>query len=48
MTHHEAEASLQVDVPNAAVSLEKPLHVLFSGRRAQAADEDTTPAHITV
>ena len=47
-THHEAEAPLQVDVSDAAVSLEEPLHVLLPGRGGQAADEDTTSAHVAV
>lgn len=45
-THHEAKASLEVDVSDAAVSFEEPLHVLLSGRRAQATDENTTSTHV--
>lgn len=48
MTHHEAEASLQVDVPDATVAFEEPLHVLLPGRGAQAADEDPTAAHLVL
>lgn len=46
MTHHKAEAFLEVDVSNAAVPFEEPLHILLSGRRAQTADENTTSAHV--
>lgn len=45
VTHHKAESSLQVDISDAAVSFEKPLHILLSGRGAQPADENTTSAH---
>lgn len=42
---HKAESSLQVYISDAAVSFEKPLHILLSGRGAQPADENTTSAH---
>lgn len=45
VTHHKAESSLQVDISDAAVSFEKPLHILLSGRGAQPADENTTSTH---
>lgn len=43
---HKAEAFLEVNISDAAVSFEEPLHILLSGRRAQTADENTTSAHI--
>lgn len=46
MTHHKAEAFLEVDVSNAAVAFEEPLHILLSRRWAQPADENTTSAHV--
>lgn len=45
MTHNKAEAFFQVDISDASVSLEEPLHILLPGRGAQAADKDATPAH---
>ena len=48
MTHHKAEAFLEVDISDAAVSFEEPLHILLPGRRAQAADENTTSTHVDV
>lgn len=47
-THHKPKASLQVDISDATVSFEEPLHVLFSGRGAQPTDEDTTSTHFDV
>ena len=47
-THHKAEALLEVNISDAAVSFEEPLHILLSGRRTQTADENTTPAHVDV
>lgn len=44
-THHEPKASLQVDVSDATVSLEEPLHVLLSGWGTQPSDENTTSTH---
>lgn len=44
-THHKAKAFLEIDVSDAAVALEEPLHILLSGCGAQPADENTTPAH---
>lgn len=44
-THHESEAPLQVDVADAAVALEKPLHILLPGGRVQPPDEDAAAAH---
>lgn len=46
--HHKAEAFLEVNISDAAVSFEEPLHILLSGRRAQTADENTTSAHVGV
>lgn len=46
VSHHKAEALLEVDVSDAAVPFEEPLHVLLPSRRAQSADENTTPAHV--
>lgn len=46
MTHNKAKAFLQVDISDASVSFEEPLHILLPGRGAQAADEDATPAHV--
>lgn len=45
MTHHKAKSVLQVDFPDASVSLEKLLHVPLPGVWAQVANEDTTAAH---
>lgn len=45
-THHKPEASLEVDVSDATVAFEEPLHVLLPGRGAESADENTTPAHL--
>lgn len=47
MTHHEAKTFLEVDVSDAAVSFEEPLHILLSGRWTQTADENTTAAHVS-
>lgn len=44
-THHKTKSILQVDFPNASVSLEKLLHVSLPGVWAQVANEDTTAAH---
>lgn len=44
-THHEPEAPLQVDIPDAAVPLEEPLHVLLPGGGVQPPDEDAAAAH---
>lgn len=44
-TDHKAKALLEVDVSDAAVPLEEPLHILLPGGGAQPADEDATPAH---
>lgn len=46
-SYHEAETSLQVNVPDATVAFEEPLHILLPGRRAQPADENTTTAHVS-
>lgn len=43
---NKAKAFLQVDISDASVSFEEPLHILLPGRGAQAADEDATPAHV--
>lgn len=42
---HEPEAPLQVDIPDAAVPLEEPLHVLLPGGGVQPPDEDAAAAH---
>lgn len=44
-THHKAEALLEVDVTDAAISFEESLHIFLPGGGAQAANENTTPAH---
>lgn len=44
-THHKPKPPLQVDVPDAAVSLEEPLHILLPGGRVQPPDEDAAAAH---
>lgn len=44
-THHKAKPILQVDFPDASVSLEEFLHVPLPGVWAQVADEDTTTTH---
>lgn len=46
VTHNKAKAFLQVDIPDASVAFEEPLHILLPGRGAKAADEDATPAHV--
>lgn len=45
MTDHKAKAFFEINISNAAVSFEESLHILLSGRGAQAADENTTPTH---
>lgn len=42
---HKAEAPLEVDVPDAAVALEEPLHVLLPGGGVQPPDEHAAAAH---
>lgn len=44
-THHKPKPPLQIDVPDAAVSLEEPLHILLPGGRVQPPDEDAAAAH---
>lgn len=46
MTHHKAKAFFEVNISDAAVSFEEPLHILLSGRWAQTADENTTSTHV--
>lgn len=46
MTHHKAETLLEVDVSDAAVPFEEPLHILLPGRGAQTTDENTTSTHV--
>lgn len=46
MTHHKAKTFLEVNISDAAVSFEEPLHILLSGRWTQPADENTTAAHV--
>lgn len=46
MTYHEPKAPLEVDISDAAVAFEEPLHVLLSSRGAESADENTTPTHV--
>lgn len=48
VSYHKPEASLEVDVSDAAVSFEEPLYVLLPGRGAQPADENTTTTHSAV
>lgn len=48
VTHHKSKAFLQVNISDASVSLEEPLHILLSGRRAETADEYPTATHVDV